>query len=130
VNGLTVYVPPAYTRQSQAVLPDPEAAQKMKDADIILEVVGTGLSEACRQELNTSRAIRKPTILIAHPLFAPQLQPYFGPNLIVVDPANPDRAELGIVQHLRTVEAEQKAKKALIALGTLALGLSIFAPQD
>ena len=67
---------------------------------------------------------------MADPLFTPQLQPYFGPNLIVVDPANPDRAELGIVQHLRTVEAEQKAKKALIALGTLALGLSIFAPQD
>ena len=67
---------------------------------------------------------------MADPLVAPQLQPYFGANLIVVDPANPDRADLGIVQHLMTVEADQKGKKALIALGTLALGLLIFAPQD
>src|SRR5260370_19850869 len=89
VNGLTVYVPPAHTRQSQAVLLDPEAAQKMKEADVVLGIVGIVLSEACRQELNTSRAIYKPTIVMADPLVAGQLKPYFGPNLIIVDPANP-----------------------------------------
>jgi hypothetical protein len=129
VNGLTVYVPPAHTRQSQAVSVDPETAQKLNEADVILGVLGAGLSEACRQELNTSRAMPKPTIVMADPLVAPQLQPYF-PNLIVIDPANPDRAELEIVQHLTSIDAEEKAKKALIALGTLALGLLIFAPQD
>ena len=129
VNGLTVYVPPAHTRQSQAVLLDPETAQKLHEADVILGVLGAGLSEACRQELNTSRAIPKPTIVMADPLVAQQVQPYF-PDLIVIDPANPDRAELGIVEHLRIIDGAQKAKKALIALGTLALGLLIFAPQD
>jgi hypothetical protein len=104
--------------------------KKLNEADVILGVVGAGLSEACRQELNTSRTIQKPTIVMADPLIAPQLQPYFGPNLIVVDPANPDRAELGIVQHLRTIDGQQNAKKALIALSTLALGLLIFAPKD
>src|SRR5437879_6316637 len=93
VNGLTVYVPPAYTRQSQAAVLDAEAAQKMQEADVMLGVVGAGLSEACRQELNTGRTSRKPTILMADGLLAGQLQPNFGPNLIVVDPANPDRAE-------------------------------------
>ena len=129
VNGLTVYVHPAHTRQSQAVLLDSETAQKLSEADVILGVLGAGLSEACRQELNTSQAIPKPTIVMADPLVAPQLQPHF-PDLIVIDPANPDRAEFGIVQHLRSIDGAQKAKKALIALGTLALGLLIFAPQD
>jgi hypothetical protein len=67
---------------------------------------------------------------MSDPLFAAQLQPYFGPNLVVIDPVNPDRTELAIVQHLKSIDAEQKAKKALIALGTLALGLLILAPQD
>jgi hypothetical protein len=34
------------------------------------------------------------------------------------------------VQQLKAVDAEQNVKKALLALGTLALGLLIFAPQD
>jgi len=130
VNGLTVYVPPAHTRQSPAVLLDPESGQKLKDADVVLGVIGAGVSEACRQELNTSRALPKPTIVMSDPLFAAQLQPYFGPNLVVIDPVNPDRTELAIVQHLKSIDAGQKAKKALIALGTLALGLLILAPQD
>jgi hypothetical protein len=129
VNGLTVYVPPAYTRQASAVLLEPESGQKLKEADVILGVVGAGLSEACRQELNISQTIQKPTIVMADPLVGPQLQPYFA-NLIVVDPAKPDLAELAIVQHLKTIEGQQNAKKALIALGTLALGLLIFAPKD
>ena len=66
---------------------------------------------------------------MADPLVAPQLQPYFA-NLIVVDPAKPDLAELAIVQHLKTIDGQHNAKKALIALGTLALGLLIFAPKD
>jgi hypothetical protein len=130
VNGLTVYVPPAHTRQSSAVLLDPEAGQKLREADVVLGVVGSGVSEACRQELNTSRAIPRPTIVMADPQVADQLQPYFGPNFIVIDPVHPDRTELGIVQHLKAIDTGQQAKKALIALGTLALGLLIFAPQD
>jgi hypothetical protein len=130
VNGLTVYVPPAYTRQSAAVLLDPETGQKLREADVVLGVVSTGVSEACRQELNTSRAMSKPTIVVADPVVAAQLEPYFGPNLVVVDPDHPDRTELGIVQHLRAIDTGQQAKNALIALGTLALGLLIFAPQE
>ena len=111
VNGLTVYVPPAYTRQSAAVLPDPEAAQKLRDADVVLGVIGTGLSEACRQELNTSRAIPKPTVVMADALAAQQFQPYFGPNLIVIDPANPDQTELGIVRHLKAIDAGNRPRR-------------------
>ena len=133
VNGLAVYVPPAYTRQFQSALIDPESAQKMNEADVILGVVGMAISDACWQELQASRASPKPTIVMAAPHVAPQLLPAFGSDLIVFDPARPDAAELEIVQRLKNVEAGQPTKKALIALGAVALSLLIlaaFAPQD
>ncbi len=130
VNGLTVYVPPAHTRRGAPTLLDPEAGQKLDQAEVVLGVVGAGLTEACRQELNMGMALRKNMIVMSDPVFAPQLQPCFGSNLVVIDPTNPDRAEIGIVQHLKAIDAGQNAKKALLALGTLALGLLIFAPAD
>jgi len=129
-NGLRIYVPPAYTRQGLAALLDPDAAQKLNDAEVVLGVVGAGLSEACRQELNAGMAQRKHMIVMSYPEFAPQLHPYFGPNLVVIDPDSPDGAEISIVQYLKTIDAQQNAKKALLFLGTLALGLLIPVPSD
>ena len=130
VNGLTVYGPPAHTRRDARGLLDPESAQKLNEAEIVLGVVRAGLTEACRQELNTGMALRKNMIVMSDPAFAPQLQPYFGSDLVVIDPQNPGEAEMGIVQHLRTLDAQQSAKKALLALGTLALGLLILTTAD
>lgn len=130
VNGLTVYVPPAFTRQGIPALLDPEARQKLHEAEVVLGVVGAGLSEACRQELNTDMVLRKNMIVMSYPASAPELQPYFGSNLVVIDPANPGGAEIGIVQYLKNIDAQQNAKNALLALGTLALGLLILAPAD
>ena len=130
VNGLTVYVPPAHTRQGVPTLLDPEASQKLNQAEVVLGVVGTGLTEACSQELNTGLALHKNMVVMSYPTFVPQLQAYFGKNLVVIDPANPDRVELSIVQHLKALDAQQTAKTALLALGTLALGLLLLAPAD
>lgn len=129
-NGLTVYVPPAHTRQGTQAFLDPNASQKLNDAEVVLGFIGNRLSEACRQELNTGMALRKNMIIMSYPTLAAQLQPHFGQSLVVIDPANPDRSELGIVQHLKQIDAQQNAKKALLALGTLALGLLILAPAD
>jgi hypothetical protein len=129
VNGLTVYVPPAHTRQGVTTLLDPETAQKPSEAEVVSGVVGAGLAEACRQELNTRMTLRKNMIVMSYPALAPQLQQYFD-NLVVIDPSNPGEAEAGIVRHLKTIDAQQNAKKALLALGTLALGLLIFATAD
>lgn len=130
VNGLTVYVPPAFTRQGTPLVLDPDSLQKLQEADVVLGVVGASLAEACRQELNTGMALRKGMIVMTYPSSAPQLQPYFGPNLVVIDPVNPGATETGIVQHLKTIDAQQSAKTALLALGTLALGLLILAPAS
>jgi len=128
VNGVTVYVPPVYTRQGTHSLLNPETSQKLGESDVILGVIGAGLTEACRQELSTALSLRKSTIVMAGQLVAQQLQPHFGSNIVVIDPVNPDQTERAIVQHLKTVDAQQNAKKALLALVTLALGLLIFAP--
>jgi hypothetical protein len=130
VNGLTVYVPPAHTRQTVLALLDPEVAPKLNEAEVVLGVVGTGLTEACRQELNTGIALRKNMIVMSDPAFAHQLQPSFGSNVVVIDPYNPEMAEIGIVKHLKTLDAQQSAKTALLALGTLALGLLIFTTAE
>jgi len=130
VNGLTVYAPPAHTRQSWAASIDPEAEQKLGEAEVILGVIGAGLSEACRQELTASLAMRKTTLVMAESDLAGQLQPDFNGDVIIIDAANPDRTEFELVHYLKSLDAEERAKNALKFLGTLALGLLIFAPQD
>jgi hypothetical protein len=131
VNGLTVFVPPAYTRQVVPAVLEPETGQKLNEADVILGVVGgTGWMDACTQELNAGIELKKNMIVMSDPALAPLLQPHFGSNLVVIDPASPDQAAMDMVRYLKTVNAEQNTKKALLALGTLALGLLIFAPAD
>jgi hypothetical protein len=130
VNGLTVYVPPAFTRQGVPALLDAEVGQKLNEADVVLGVVGSGLTEACRQELNTSIDLGKSRIAMAYPEPAARLQQFFGSKLVVIDPGNPSAAEFGIVEYLKTINAQQSAKNTLLALGTLALGLLILSPSD
>ena len=129
VNGLTVYVPPAHTRPGAPGFLDPEAGKKLNEAEVVLGVVNAGLTDACWQELRAGMAFRKNMIVMSDRAFAEQLRP-FGANLVVIDPTNPDQVEFGIVQHLKAIDAQQNAKMALLALGTLALGLLILAPTD
>ena len=131
VQGLTVYVPPGHTRRSSGELLelDPESASHLNTSDVVLGVVGTGLSEACRLELSVGLESSGATIVMAEADFAAQLR-QSGLIVVVIDPANPERAEKEIVQHFASVDADENAKQALLALGTIALGLLILAPQD
>jgi hypothetical protein len=133
-DGLTVYVPPAWTRRSIPGVRtlDPESDQKLRAAEVILGVVGRGLTEACREELNIGTALHKNRIVMSYPAFVPQLQLYFGPNVVEIDPLNPGDAETRIISHLKGIVG-QNAKNALLALCTIALGLLLlktFAEQD
>lgn len=125
VHGFTVFVPPAYTRQPSYVSVDPESQQKLIDADVLLGIVDTYISDTCAQELNTGRSLGKPAIIMTGLAAAAQLVPAFGQSVVVIDPINPDKTELSVVQHLKALNAGQQAKKTLIAMGTLALGLII-----
>ncbi len=125
VNGLTIYVPPAFTREGIPQVLTQEANQKLQDAEVVLGIIGASLSAACSQELEVARTSRKNLVVMTYPPSAPQLEPFFGSNLVVIDPANPGAAEAGIMEYLKTVNAQKAAKNALLALGTLALGLLI-----
>lgn len=130
VNGLAIYVPPAFTRQEPAGQLDPQSEERLRGSDVVLAVVTFALSETCRRELNTAKKTGKRTMVLADPSQAAALGPFFPGNLIVFDPSDPAKAEQAIVQYLRTSGLQQDGAKALLALGTIALGLLIFAPQD
>lgn len=130
-NGLTIYVPPAYTRPGVLGFLDPDAGQRLDESEIVLGVVGAGLTVACNQELSVSIAGRKKMVVMSYPPFEAELKPVFGSNLVVIDPLNPGAAEAGIMKYLTTIDDAQKTERtALLALGTLALGLLILAPSD
>jgi hypothetical protein len=52
---------------------------------------------------------------MADPISTQHLRPSFGSNLVTIDLGDPDLAEVGIIQHLTTMNVEQNAKKALLA---------------
>jgi hypothetical protein len=118
------------TRQETPVFLDPDVAERLSASEVVLGVVGEGLSEACRQELNAGMVQGKHMIVMSDPGFAARLEQHFGTSLVVMDPQNPDQSEHSIVERLRAIDAQQNAKNALLALGTLALGLLILAPAD
>ena len=130
VNGLAVYVPPVFTRQEPTGQLDLQSIERLHASDVVLGVVTVALSEACREELNSGKKMGKRTIVLADPSQAGALAPYFPGHLVVFDPNDPAKAEQSIVQFLRGSGLQRDAAKALLALGTIALGLLIFAPQD
>ncbi len=74
VNGFTVYVPPAYTRQHHQAVFDPDAQTRLHDAEIILGVIGGDVSEICRQELMFGLNLQKTMIVLASPNAAGRVQ--------------------------------------------------------
>jgi len=122
-HGLTVYVPPAYTRRGFAPINDAPAQVKLVETDVVLGVLGTGLTETCRQELNLGLTLKKNMIVMASPHLAVGLGSTFGSNLALIDPQNPGAAEQAIVEHLKGMHTQQSAKNALLALGLLTVGL-------
>src|ERR1017187_8091441 len=123
VNGLTVYEPPAYTRQGLATLLDPEAAQKLNDAEVVFRRRRSGphrglppgsqrrhgSSQTHDRNVVPSVRTAASTILWAQPCRD--------------QPSQSGRSGDRDSAHLKTINAQQNAKNALLALGTLALGL-------
>ena len=126
VNGLNVFVPPAYTRSSPVAVLDVHAESNLRSADVVLGIISAMMSESCRQELNAAKALGRKTVVLADPAIAPQLERLFPDNILTINPADAAQAERGIVEFLKQSDLEKTAKTALLGLGTLALGLLIF----
>ncbi|HVW11778.1 MAG TPA: hypothetical protein VHC90_24515 [Bryobacteraceae bacterium] len=127
VNGLTVYVPAAHTRVTDGSFMDTESERRLRESDVVLGVVGTAPTEACTRELTLGSTLRKQLIVMAYPAFFPELQAQFTSDVILVDPTQPGVVEQEIVRHLGTMSGKKSSSAALVALGTLALGLLLFA---
>jgi hypothetical protein len=129
-HGLTLYVPPAHTRSGYSPIFDSTSHARLAESEVVLGVLGAGFSEMCRQELNIGLQTSKNVMVMASPFVAASLVGMFGPNLVIIDPANPGEAEQRIVQWLRGLHAQQSAKNALLALGVLAVGLVLLSTAN
>jgi hypothetical protein len=67
---------------------------------------------------------------MAEPSLAQELSKHFPGRVGVIDPSNPTDAELEIVGYLKTIEAQNDSKKAILALAIIGIGLLMLAPQD
>ena len=130
VNGMVVYVPPAYTREQNFSGLDPNAEHNLTSADVVLGVVTTYPSDSSLQELNLAKTIGKRTIVLADDAYVSKLDAAFPGSVFAIDLRNPVQSEHAIVEFLKQTGLEEENKRMLIALGTLALGLLLFAPQD
>ncbi len=84
-----MFVPAAYTREGFAPIYDADAQLKLVETDVVLGVLGTGLTETCRQELNMGLTLKKNMIVMASPNLAPGLGSTFGSNLVLINPQDP-----------------------------------------
>ncbi len=129
VNGLTVYVPPAFTRQDPAGQLDAQSEDKLRNSDVVLGVVTSWLSTSCRNELLWADA-NKRTIILAHPTAVEALSAHFAEKIVVFDPNYPAAAETAVIAELGKPGLQKDAVTAILALATIFLGLLIFSPQE
>ena len=130
VNGLTVYVPPAFTRQDPDGKLDARSEERLCSSDIVLGVVTLFLSEACQTELTCANNMKKRTLILCHPAAVEALAPHFAGEFVVFDPSSPAQAESAIVDALRKLGLHKDGMTALLGLATIFLGLLIFAPRE
>jgi hypothetical protein len=121
VSGMTVYVPPATTRQVWGGVLVPEVQKELQESDVVLAVITENPTPGDVAEMNSAVASDKLLIPIVSELvpkeYYAQFQPYF-----VVNQKDPSETEKRIVTFL---DGKQKteAVKAGLLLGTLAVAL-------
>ena len=64
--------------------------------------------------------LKKPTIIMAEPLSARELDGLFPGRVVVMDPNNPTQAATEIVAHLKQANMQQGTEKTFLALGAIA----------
>jgi hypothetical protein len=121
VSGMTVYVPPATTRQTWTGVLLPEVQKQLQESDIVLAVITQNPTQSTVNEMNTAVKLRRTLIPIVGENVPLEYYANFNPHF-VVNTKDPSKTEAAIVQFLRT-KKQQEAATAGIVLGTLALAL-------
>ena len=128
VYGLTVYVPPANTRQTIGAGLSKEVENKLRESDVILAVIMHEPAESAVSEMNWALANGKLLIPIVSPSVAPVYHARF--QSFVLDLNDPSKTESSIVKFLAEKQQANHSTAALVALTTLALGLILFSSNS
>ena len=129
VYGVTVYVPPATTRQGWTGVLVPEVQNHLSQSDVVLAVVTQNPTQGAVNEMNTALQLGKLLIPIVTQSVPREYYASF-PAYFVVDPVNPWQTEQAIVQFLKDRQQSDAIKAGLLALATVAVGLLLFGSES
>ena len=129
VYGLTAYVPPAHTRKTRSV--DAEMRSKIQGCDVFVGInVLQGFPEQDKEAFWKEREIAlssgNPMVLIG----TPEGLVINNNKDVFLDPEQPDKSESRLTDFLERTPLSPDTTRAVGALGTVALGLLMFAPQE
>jgi hypothetical protein len=125
VYGMTIYVPPATTRNDTSGLLIPEVQKQLGESEVLLAVITHVPVLSAINEMNSAVASQKLLIPIVAQGVPPEYYVHFRPYFLV-NPQDPSKTEEEIVRFLAEKQQAETAKKALLALATLAVGLLLF----
>jgi hypothetical protein len=129
-NGLHIYVPPAHTRIASNPAMNPDVANSLARAQVVLGIIPRHLSNACHLELQACASAGKRMIVMTKPAVQLWMHPSLVASYVPIDPINPAEAEGMILKLLKKMSAEKEETSALLALGTIELGLVLLANAD
>ena len=124
VYGMTVYVPPATTRNVATPELIPEVQRQLNESDVVLAVITHVPVPSAVSEMNWALASGKLLIPIVTPGVP---QEYYGRfEHFIVNLEDPSQTEQQIVRFLAEKHQAEKGKKALIGLAIFAMALLLF----
>jgi hypothetical protein len=130
VYGMTIYVPPATTRQAGGTgLLIPEVQEHLRQSDLVLAVITHRPTPSAVSEMNSAVTLRKLLIPIVGPGVPPEYYSNFE-QYFLVDPNDPSQAERQIVQFLAGKQQAEAARTAVLALTTLAIALLLLGSKS
>ncbi len=128
VSGMTVYVPPATTRQVWTGVLVPEVQEQLRQSDVVLAVITQNPTPSAVTEMNTAVTWGKLLIPIVGPRVPLQYYAAFQPHF-VVNPIDPSETERQIVQFLAGKQQTEAVKVGLL-LGTVAVALLLLLASE
>jgi hypothetical protein len=128
VSGMTVYVPPATTRQTWTGVLVPEVQKQLTESSVVLAVIMHNPTQSAVTEMNTAVRDGKLLIPIVGNRVPPEQYATFRPHF-VVNPQDPSQTELEIVNYLKGRQQADAAKTGLV-LGTLAIALLLLLASE
>lgn len=130
-HGLTIFVPPPFTREPNFAFGTSTAMMKLQASNIVIAIALAAPSSVQLHEIMTAKLTYKQLFILASPLVAQWgLSDELKPHVIRLDPANPGSAEQEIITRVRSLLMDQENSTILLGLLTVAVGLMLLSDRD